>query len=151
MANPSRLHKVIVIWFWVGLPRVVIPSIDILYISDPKGHGKVISRSQKSKWSSKKAKWPADNRDGHNFEIFCFSKLPNICFSAYILQVYMKPDNINCSLVNYFTVLYISSKYKKYLKLLNNQNWKWLLVPNNQIPWNNLCKFTNRCEHSHKI
>ena len=25
----------------------------------------------------------------------------------------MKPDNINCHLVNYFTVLYISSNYKK--------------------------------------
>ena len=24
----------------------------------------------------------------------------------------MKPDNINCSLVNYFTIRYISSKYK---------------------------------------
>ena len=30
------IHKVIVIWFWVGLPRGVIPSIDMLYISDPK-------------------------------------------------------------------------------------------------------------------
>ena len=33
---PTQVHKIIVIWFWVGLPRGVIPSTDILYISDPK-------------------------------------------------------------------------------------------------------------------
>ena len=43
----------------------------------------------------------------------------------------MKPDNINCSLVNYFTVLYISSKYTKISQVIEKlevENGCWCQI-----------------------
>ena len=43
----------------------------------------------------------------------------------------MKPDNINCSLVNYFTVLYISYEYKKISQVIEKlevENGCWCQI-----------------------
>ena len=40
----------------------------------------------------------------------------------------MKPDNINCSLLNYFTVLYILSKYKKISQVIEKLEGCWCQI-----------------------
>ena len=107
---PTQEHKVIVIWFWVGLPGGVIQSIDILYISDPKVTARL---SQGHKNQDGRPKMLNSQQTTETAIILEYFASQSYLISAYILQVYMKPDNINCSLVNYFTVRYISSKYKK--------------------------------------
>ena len=110
MPNPSTQSH------WVGLPRGVIPSIDILYISDPKVMARLSQSHKKQDGRPKMLNGQQTTETAIIFEYFSSQSY----FSAYILQVYMKPDNINCFSVNYFTVLYVSSKYKKIFQLFEN-------------------------------
>ena len=53
-----------------------------------QGRGKVISRAQNQDDRPNMLNDQQTTDNGHNLGISCFLKLPNICFYAYIFQVY---------------------------------------------------------------
>ena len=98
-----------------------------------------VVKSYHKRWLSKKAKWPADNRDGHqNFEILCFPKLPTICFYAETIFYRLMWNQ-------WIFLLKVIEK----LKVKND-----CLVPNNTTCYNILCNLPidvkTYTKHKHK-